>query len=116
MQHFEKLKLNRDFKRLYHKGSPFVSSAFVLYIAKGRKERTRLGITVTKKIGGAVERNRAKRVITAAFRECAPDIQKGYDFVCVARTRILETNSNIVAEKMRGHLKKAGILNENECD
>ncbi len=116
MQQFEKLKLNRDFKRLYHKGSPFVSSSFVLYAAKGRRGRVRLGITATKKLGTAVKRNRAKRVITAAFRECAPYIPSGYDFVIVARTRILDVKSNIVAEKMKKHLKGAGIWCEDECN
>ena len=116
MQQFEKLKLNRDFKRLYFKGSSFVSSAFVLYVAKGRKGRVRLGITVTKKLGTAVKRNRSKRVITAAFRECAGNILSGYDFVIVARTKILDVKSNIVAEHLAGHLKKAGVWCENERD
>ncbi|MBQ8203948.1 MAG: ribonuclease P protein component [Clostridia bacterium] len=114
MQQFEKLKLNRDFKRLYYKGSAFVSSEFVLYVGKGRKGKTRLGITATKKLGTAVKRNRAKRVVTAAFRSCVPHIPMGYDFVIVARTRILDAKSNIVAEKFKKHLKNGEIWCEDE--
>lgn len=114
MQQFEKLKLNRDFKRLYYKGSPFVCSGFVLYVAKGRKGRVRLGITATKKLGTAVKRNRAKRVVTAAFRQCVGNISPGYDFVVVARTRILDMKSTAVAERLKASLKEAGILSEDE--
>ena len=99
---FKKLKLNKDFRRIYGRGRSFVNPAFVTYVLKNRSDDIRMGITVSKKIGGAVERNRAKRVILAAFRECAPHIPKGYDFVFVARTRILDSKSqNIAAEIMK---------------
>lgn len=62
-----------------------------------------------EKIGGAVQRNRAKRVITAAFRECLPGIKPGYDFVIVARTRILEIKSTAAAQTMKKQLSAAGI-------
>ena len=60
-----------------------------------------------------MQRNRAKRVITAAFRECLPDIAEGHDFVIVARTRILEIKSPVAAEALRRKLSEAGVLN---CD
>ncbi len=82
---------------------------FVLYVAKGKKGALRLGITAGKKIGTAVSRNRAKRVITAAFDACAPHIPAGYDCVVVARTRILDTKSNTVAVNIERHLKKANL-------
>lgn len=109
MQHFEKLKQNYDFRRLYKRGKTYVTPFFVLYSAKGRRARTRLGITVSKKLGGAVQRNRAKRVITAAFRECLPDITPGFDFVIVARTRILEIKSPAAAAALRKKLREAGV-------
>ena len=110
---FEKLKLNKDFRRIYGRGSSFVNPAFVTYVLKNRNNSIRMGITVSKKGGGAVERNRAKRVITAAFRECAPQIPKGYDFVFVARTRILKSKSQDIAADMLENLKAANVLVEN---
>lgn len=77
-----------------------------MYVVKGKKNALRLGITAGKKIGTAVSRNRAKRVVTAAFDECAPHIPLGYDCVVVARTRILNTKSNVVAANMMRQLKK----------
>ena len=57
------LKLNRDFRRLYYKGSSAVHPLIVTYASKNRLGYNRIGITVTKKIGKAVCRNRCKRTI-----------------------------------------------------
>ena len=103
------LKQNSQFRRLYHRGKSCVTRTMVMYIAKNRFGENRLGITAGKKVGGAVQRNRAKRVITAAFRECLPGIEPGYDFVIVARTRILEIKSTAAAHTMKKLLSAAGI-------
>ncbi|MBQ6885255.1 MAG: ribonuclease P protein component [Clostridia bacterium] len=109
MRAYAKLKQNWEFHRAYKRGVSCVSPEFVLYICKGKKGELRLGITAGKKIGTAVSRNRAKRVITAAFDMCAPHIPEGHDCVVVARTRILDTKSNIVAANIERHLKKANL-------
>ena len=109
---FKKLKQNSDFRRIYGRGTSFVDSAFVVYALKNRSGDIRLGLSVGKKLGGAVLRNRAKRVLTAAFRECAPQISAGYDFVLVARTRILTVKSTDVATKLHEFLQKADLLKE----
>ena len=77
MKRNDKLKQNWEFRRLYTRGKCISAPAFVLYYAKGKAGRVRLGITAGKKIGTAVSRNRAKRVITAAFDSILPDIKKG---------------------------------------
>lgn len=110
MQVFEKLKQNYDFRRLYKKGKTFVTPFFVMYTLKGRKGKIRLGITAGKKLGGAVQRNRAKRVLYAAFRESLLSITSGNDFVVVARTRILDVKSTDVKAVLIKQLEKAGLL------
>ena len=109
MKRYMSIKENRDFKRLYYRGKSFVDGAFVMYIAKGRKQQNRIGITVGKKIGGAVKRNRAKRLIRAAFSAVADSIFEGYDFVFVVRSRLLEQKSYQVADSMERILKAAGV-------
>ena len=106
-----KLKENYSFRRAYKKGKSHVSPYFVIYAVKNRRG-IRLGITVSKKLGCEVKRNRAKRVITAAFRECLPNIPSGYDFVIVARTRILGIKSTAAAAAMKALLRSAGIWSE----
>ena len=107
MQHFEKLKLNYEFRRLYNRGKSLVCPCFVLYYARGRRG---------KKLGGAVVRNRAKRVITAAFAYNAASITEGVDFVIVARSRILKEKSTTVAMQLENLLRSAGLFANNESD
>ncbi len=105
-----KLKENREFRRVYNKGKSFVTPFFVIYANKNRFKDIRLGITVGKKIGNAVKRNRAKRVITAAFSMAYPQISTGYDFVIVARTKILNVKSTEVGAWLLKVLKDANLL------
>ena len=109
MRAYTKLKQNWEFHRAYNRGVSCVAPEFVLYVAKGKKGAKRLGITAGKKIGTAVARNRAKRVITAAFDGCVSHVPIGYDFVVVARTRILNTKSNLVAANIERLLKRENL-------
>ncbi len=104
------LKENRDFVRLYKKGKSFVSPSLVTYVLKNRNNEKRYGITTGKKIGKAVQRNRARRVIRAALYDLYSDIIPGYDIVFVARGKTPYVKSNIVKKEMEEHLKKAHIL------
>ena len=114
MSCFEKIKQNRDFRKIYGRGRNFVHPAFVTYAMKNGSDKTRLGITVSKKLGGAVLRNRAKRLITAAFRECLPSLKSGYDFVFVARSRIFLLKSTDIAALMTEDFEKAELLIKDE--
>ena len=110
-----KLKENRDFRRAYHRGKVFVTPFAVVYVNKNRTGDTRLGITAGKKVGKAVKRNRAKRVITAAYRALLPQIKNGLDLVIVARTRILNVKSTDFTTSLQKALTDAGALQiENE--
>ena len=96
------LKENRDFLRLYRKGKCYVSSSLVTYVLKNRSNEKRYGITTSKKIGKAVQRNRARRVIRASLYDLYSDIIPGYDIVFV--------KSDVVKKEMTDHLKKAKVL------
>ena len=58
---------NIEYARVYRRGKSYVAPQLVLYVCKNRLGRTRVGLTATKKIGGAVQRNRARRVMRAAL-------------------------------------------------
>lgn len=88
------LKLNKEFRRLYFKGSSAVHPLIVTYACKNRLGRNRIGITATKKIGKAVCRNRCKRIIRAAFAQVEPQIGRGWDFVFVARAKTAQAKSS----------------------
>ena len=107
MEELKNIRESYIFRRAYKKGVSLVSPYAVVYMLKNRRNNIRLGITAGKKIGKAVSRNRAKRVITAAFRQLLPQIPAGYDYVIVARTRILTVKSTVVAESILKLLNSA---------
>ncbi len=99
------LNQNRDFVRLYKRGRSQISPILVTYCAKNRRGGTRVGITATKKVGGAVERNRAKRVIRAACRGLGEALTPGYDYIFVARGRTPACKSQEVQKVMARHVR-----------
>ena len=101
MKREDKLKQNWEFRRLYTRGKCLTSPAFILYFAKGK---------AGKKFGTAVARNRAKRLITAAFDSVMPNIKRGFDFVIVARVRILTLKSPQVAGMITDLLSENGLV------
>ena len=116
MKKLIKLKQNYEFRRAYTRGKSYVSPYFVIYLFATKKQAVRLGITTGKKIGGAVCRNRARRVLTAAFRNLLPRLQTGFDVVIVARPKILSVKSTDAENQMDRLLKAAGVLYETKTD
>ena len=104
------LKKNGDFKRLYSKGKSFVSPALVTYVKKNNKNNLRIGITTSKKIGSAVQRNRCRRIIRAAFNKIDEPCSHGADIVFVARTKTGFLKSTDIERCMREHLKQSGVI------
>lgn len=106
---YKTLNLNKDFRRLYGRGRSYIHPALVTYVLKNRAGCCRIGITASKKIGNAVKRNRARRVITAAWRQNLPNVDNRYDLVFVARTRATQIKSTEMERVMRSHLQAAGL-------
>ena len=104
------LKENRDFRRIYSRGRSFVGRGAVLYVTPNRQPFNRIGITVSKKLGCAVKRNRAKRVIREAYRSLEPAVKQGCDFVFVARSRILAMKTQDLTRELRVTFRNAGVL------
>ncbi len=105
----DRLKLNWEFRRAYTKGKSVVTPAFVIYVVKNSGHGVRLGIKAGTKLGCAVKRNRAKRVLTAAFSQCLPNIRGSYDIVLVARHKILSQKSTQVQSLLGAKLTEIGI-------
>ena len=105
------LKENKDFRRLYYRGKSDAASCLVTYAMKNRLGETRVGITSGKKIGNAVKRNRARRLIRAAFSQYEGRLNGSYDIVFVARTRTAEVKMQEVQRQMEEKLVKLGVLN-----
>ena len=112
---------NHLYNKTYTRGKKFVGRYVAVYVLKDLAARrlkaanpqkeyiNRLGITVTKKLGGAVCRNRAKRVIRAAYREASADIRRGFLIVISARGAIIGKKSTDVARELKKAFAELGM-------
>ena len=113
MQKYVSLNQNTDFQRTYYRGKSTARPALVVYAMKNRVGICRVGITTSKKIGNAVERNRSRRIIRAAFQSVIKDFDtegKGYDFVFVARTKTKYLKSTHIEKAMRECFAELGVM------
>lgn len=111
MQYSTSLKLNHVFQRLYHSRGQ-ADSCLVLYARKNRTGGNRVGITVSKKLGHAVVRNRTRRRLREVYRLHEEQFLPGYDIVVVARSRAVEVPFDKLTASYLALARKAGILRE----
>ena len=100
----EALKWNKEFRRLYYRGRYKSHPLLVTYLMKNSLGVNRVGITTGKKVGRAVDRSRARRVIRAAWYEVSPSFPVGYDFVFVARSATPGVKTEQLARVMKGQV------------
>ena len=104
------VKLNWEFVYAYRKGKKIVSDCMVFHYYKNRTATNRLGITVSKAVGKAHDRNRAKRLIRAAYRECMPKTGTGYNVIIAARSKMSYVPYEKVVSAMRYCIEKSELV------
>lgn len=105
------LKLNHVFRRLYAT-SGHANGFLVLYARKNRTHTNRIGITVGKKLGHAVVRNRIRRRLREIYRLNEYRFRPGWDVVVVARSRAVDAGFQQLTDAYLSLAAKAGILEE----
>jgi ribonuclease P protein component len=81
-----RLSRSAEFERVYRQGRSTANRHLVLYaFPNPSAEQPRLGLSVSRKVGGAVERNRVKRLLREAFARVQAELRPGQDLVVVAR-------------------------------
>ena len=106
------VKENYEFRRIYRRGKTAVSPTLVLYCQKNRRGLTRLGITVSTKLGGAVTRNRIRRRLREIWRLNRAALQPGWDIILVARGRSVRADYRRLNGDYLRLLKAVGIRRE----
>ena len=109
MKFSHSLKLNHIFQRLYRTNGQ-ANGYLVLYARKNRTDTNRVGITVGKKLGHAVVRNRVRRRLREVYRLNEDKFQPGWDIVVVARTRAIYADFAQLVDAYMTAAQKAGIL------
>lgn len=81
----ESLKKSEDFKKVYSEKKSYANKYLVVYISENGLELSRLGISVSKKVGNSVVRHRLTRLVRESFRLNEEKFLTGYDIVVVLR-------------------------------
>ena len=107
------LKLNHIFRRLYSTSGQ-ANSFLVFYARKNRLGINRVGVTVGKKLGHAVVRNRVRRRLREIYRLNESLFTPGWDIVVVARGRCIEADFGKLTNAYLSLAEKAGVLRPEE--
>ena len=104
------IKENREFVFAYRKGAKCVTPYFVVYVSDRKDEANKIGITVSKAIGKAHDRNKAKRLIREAYRLNLSTADKGHNIVIVAREQLNCAPFDKICSTMRYAAYELGLL------
>ena len=116
-----RLSRSGEFERVYREGRSHASRHLVVYAFPRADDESdpRLGISVGRKLGGAVERNRIKRLLREAFWAGAAELTPGHDFVIVARQAAgelaREGGEPAIEQALRAVLAEAGLAGGGEA-
>ena len=109
MKFSKSLKLNHIFRRLYHTNGQ-ANGYLVLYARPNRGTTNRVGVTVGKKLGKAVIRNRVRRRLREIYRCNEHRFTPGWDIVVVARSRCVGADFQKLTDSYLSLAEKAGLL------
>lgn len=107
-----RLRKNMEFKKVYSTGKNFWNRNLVLYVRKNNLEETRLGITITKKIGNAVTRNRIRRRIKEIYRLNIHRIKDGYDLIFIPKKNVIDISYKELESALIHILKISKMLKD----
>ena len=108
------IRKSREFSKVYNRGNSRANPLLVLYVLQNGKNFNRIGISVSKKVGKSVVRNRVKRLIKESVRKNCPDIKKGYDLVFIARTRAGDANYHRIEKCAVDLLKRHKLIEKKD--
>ena len=106
------LSKNHEFKRLYNRGKNAASKCVVIYCARNGSTENRLGITVSTKLGGAVQRNRIRRRLKEIYRLNEHALNKGFSIVIVARMKSRYAGWSELESTVLSLFRKLGLIDD----
>ncbi len=107
-----RLKQSTDFKRVRRSGKSYAHPFIVLVVLPAESENTLFGVTAGSSVGGAVQRNRAKRLIREAIRPLLPKIRPGWKLVLIARKPIIAAELSDIQTCLQELFTRAHVSND----
>lgn len=106
-----RIKKNEEFQTIFKTGKSFANRELVIYYKRNDyQEHFRIGISVGKKIGNAVTRNRIKRYIRESFNQLKDEIKPNVDIVIIARNRTVDMSFHHIKKSLTHLLYKKDLL------
>jgi ribonuclease P protein component len=99
-----RLRTAAEFDAVFKRGARLSGRLFLLVVAQGRGRFDRLGLAVSRRVGGSVARNRAKRLLRESFRRLGPVSGAGIDVVAVAHKDLVSCSQAEVDRELRERL------------
>ena len=99
-----------DFKRVRSQGKSYAHPLVVLVKLPSTEDRPRVGISTSRSLGGAVQRNRAKRLLRESIRLLTPLLSPGWDLVLVARSPLLTASFQELQSVVEHLLRRAELI------
>jgi ribonuclease P protein component len=112
-----RIKRNEDFQAIFKKRKSFANRQFVIYLMdKPEQKHFRVGLSVSKKLGNAVVRNRIKRYIRESIKELKDTIHPHKDFIVIARQPVANMDFHEVKKSLTHVMKVAKIANSRKSE
>lgn len=103
------LKKTSEFSQVYKKGRSFANRYLVIYVFPKKNGPTRLGLSISKKVGNSVKRNQVRRLIKEVYR-LSIALDQSYDLIIIARVKASELDFHAMEKNMIHLFKKAKLM------
>ncbi len=110
----ERLRKSKDFTRVFEHGKSLPGSRVVVYYLENGLPFNRVGVAVSRRLGGAVQRNRLKRIVKEAYRANEAGLRQGLDLVLLPRSRAKAASFQEVKDELLGILSECGALRKGD--
>lgn len=111
MEKIKSLKKNKEFQQVFKNGKSAANRQFVVYVLQKKEQPyLKIGLSVSKKIGNAVVRNRVKRLIREVVRDKQAILRTGCDIVVIARKPTCDMDFHQTHKSLMHVFKRAGLL------
>ena len=111
-----RLTHSNDYKRVRHSGKSYAHPLSIIIVGEGQEENPRVGIQVSKALGGAVQRNRVKRQLRAIISMALPSIKHNADIVVIPRGPASRATFQEIQSAVLGLLGRAGLFGADNND
>jgi ribonuclease P protein component len=110
VKHRFRLTRSIDFKRVRNQGKSFAHPLVVLVRLPSTENHLKVGISTSRALGNAVQRNRSKRLLRESMRQLIPSLSSGWDLVLIARAPLLTAAFQDIQAAVAGLLHRAGLF------